>query len=96
MARKRGGTRIAPGENSTDARMNDAPVKEGSLVNQPERLNAVLELVTLSGWVSVEDASKKLGVSRATIRRDSTTSPASNSFTGREAEPPRPWDTNSP
>jgi DeoR family transcriptional regulator, aga operon transcriptional repressor len=50
--------------------MNDAPVKEGALVNQPERLNAVLELVTLSGWVSVEEASKKLGVSRATIRRD--------------------------
>src|SRR3954470_9445749 len=46
------------------------PVEEGPLVNQPERLNAVLELVTLSGWVSVEEASKKLGVSRATIRRD--------------------------
>ena len=39
-------------------------------MNQPERLNALLELVTLTGWVSVEEASQKLGVSRATIRRD--------------------------
>ena len=39
-------------------------------MNQPERLNALLELVTLTGWVSVEEASEKLGVSRATIRRD--------------------------
>ena len=39
-------------------------------MNQSERLNDLLELVTQRGWVSVDDASSSLGVSTATIRRD--------------------------
>ncbi len=36
------------------------------------RWNALLELLTDSGRVTVEDAADKLNVSQATIRRDST------------------------
>ncbi|NHC14369.1 DeoR/GlpR transcriptional regulator [Motilibacter sp. E257] len=39
-------------------------------MNQSERLNDLLELVTQRGWVGVEEASRALAVSTATIRRD--------------------------
>jgi DeoR family transcriptional regulator, aga operon transcriptional repressor len=44
--------------------------KEGSLVDRYARWNALLELLTDSGRVTVEDAAARLEVSQATIRRD--------------------------
>src|SRR3954453_20473425 len=43
---------------------------QGASVDRYARWNALLELLTESGRVSVEDVAAKLNVSQATIRRD--------------------------
>ena len=45
-------------------------MRMGVFVDRYARWNALLEILTESGRVSVEDAAEKLDVSQATIRRD--------------------------